>query len=489
MKKQLLTLLFFLAGYSATFTQTTPKPCATPGAKTEWLKRYQQNPDAFPKSNERMYVDVTVHILGNDNGQGYYSLTKTLNAFCELNEDFEDSDIQFVLKDILYHNSTYFNSHQEFEPGYEMMYTYNVPNTLNCYIVQDPAGACGYSIYGVGIALKTTCINAGDNTWAHEAGHALSLPHTFSGWESYDHNYNLPAPAFVFGNEVERKDGSNCQQAGDGFCDTPADYLNYRWGCDLNNNSTTSQKDPTGVSFLSDGTFFMSYSLDACSSRFSEEQSAAMRANLLDDNEHLLSDDVPGQPITGDITLSAITPAQGGMAPNPNDVTLSWEPVPNATHYVVQLNPFSFFSAVVNQFIVEGTSLNVTGLLANRTYHWRVRPFNNIYTCASFSNSQYFTTGAVTGTTDLSNTGALQVYPNPVGKGQLLKLRASEIMQGPASITLSTIAGSQVWRATPSLTAGDQVLELDIEKLAAGAYVLKVVQDNSQWQTKLIIQH
>jgi hypothetical protein len=488
MKKQLLTLLFFLAGYSATFAQTAPKPCATPAVKSEWLKRYQQNPAAFPKSNERMYVDMTIHIMGNDDGQGYYSIAKTLNAFCELNEDFEQADIQFILKDILYHDATAFYSHQEFEPGYEMMYTYNVPNTLNCYIVEDPAGACGYSIYGVGIALKQTCINAGDNTWAHEAGHALSLPHPFYGWEGYDHNYNLPAPSFVYDNEVERIDGTNCQNAGDGFCDTAPDYLNYRWGCNNNSYSTTSQKDPNGVSFYSDGSLFMSYALDGCSYRFSDDQIAAMRANLLDDNEDLMSETQPGEPITADIVLAAITPAQGGSAPDPTAVTLQWEPIPNATHYVVQLNPFSFFSVVVNQFIVEGTSLTVDNLLANRTYHWRVRPFNNIYTCAPFSNAQQFTTGSVTGASDLSVEQLLSVYPNPIGKGQNLQLRASEMMQGPALITLSTVTGSKIWSSTPTLVKGDQEIEIDTEKLSAGAYVLRVIQDGNQWQTKLIIQ-
>lgn len=490
MKKQLITLLTLLAGFSViSAQQAAPKPCATPAFKSEWLKRYQQNPDAFPKSNGTMYVDMTIHIMGNDAGQGYFSIAKTLNAFCELNEDFEQADIQFIIKGILYHDNTEYYSHQEFEPGLEMMYTYNVPNTLNCYIVDDPAGACGYSAYGVGIALQKGCINTGDNTWAHEAGHALSLPHPFYGWEGYDHNYNLPAPAFVFGNEVERIDGSNCQNAGDGFCDTAPDYLNYRWGCDNNNNSVTSQKDPTGVSFYSDGSLFMSYSLDACSHRFSDDQIAAMRANLLDDNAALMSETQPDGIIDDNPVLTAVNPAQGGSAPNPNDVTLQWEPVPNATHYVLQLNPFSFFSVVVDQFIVEGTSLTVSGLLPNRTYHWRVRPFNNIYTCTSFTNSQQFTTGSVTSTDNPGENPALRIYPNPISKGQSLHLQIGEDMQGQALITLYTAAGAQVWSGTPTLAPGDQIIDLGIESLSSGIYLLRIIQDDRQWQSKLIIQH
>ncbi|MBL7793008.1 MAG: T9SS type A sorting domain-containing protein, partial [Saprospiraceae bacterium] len=33
-----------------------------------------------------------------------------------------------------------------------------------------------------------------------------------------------------------------------------------------------------------------------------------------------------------------------------------------------------------------------------------------------------------------------------------------------------------------------QEIEIDTEKLSAGAYVLRVIQDGNQWQTKLIIQ-
>jgi len=42
----------------------------------------------------------------------------------------------------------------------------------------------------------------------HEMGHVWGLPHTFAG------------------NGVENVDGSNCETAGDGICDTPADPYN-----------------------------------------------------------------------------------------------------------------------------------------------------------------------------------------------------------------------------------------------------------------------
>ncbi|NJK83013.1 MAG: hypothetical protein HC912_03550 [Saprospiraceae bacterium] len=48
--------------------------------------------------------------------------------------------------------------------------------------------------------MSKSCTGRGDHTWAHEIGHALSLNHTFYGWEaignidSTTYNFSLPAP-------------------------------------------------------------------------------------------------------------------------------------------------------------------------------------------------------------------------------------------------------------------------------------------------------
>ncbi len=80
--------------------------------------------------------------------------------------------------------------------------------------------------------------------------------------------------------EVEKMDFSNCYDSGDRFCDTRPDYLNYRWACAPDSLSVTVQKDPNGVEFRSDATLYMSYSLDVCSNRFTDEQIEAMRTNF-----------------------------------------------------------------------------------------------------------------------------------------------------------------------------------------------------------------
>jgi len=57
------------------------------------------------------------------------------------------------------------------------MFDLNIPNTINCYIVDFAAENCGYNLPYAGVVLDKDCLFPDDHTWAHEIGHNLSLPH------------------------------------------------------------------------------------------------------------------------------------------------------------------------------------------------------------------------------------------------------------------------------------------------------------------------
>jgi len=140
-------------------------------------------------------------------------------------------------------------------------------------------------------------------------------------------NYNEPAPEkvtydytyfqdtlildtlIVDTTYVEKIDGSNCTFAADGFCDTKPDYIASRWNCDENSNGFTEQTDPNGEKFYSDGSLFMSYALDNCSNRFTEDQIAAMRANLIDEKPSYLGNENVIDPIP-DGEVAVVTPEE-----------------------------------------------------------------------------------------------------------------------------------------------------------------------------------
>ncbi|MCD8566524.1 MAG: hypothetical protein LRY36_01130 [Alphaproteobacteria bacterium] len=109
--------------------------------------------------------------------------------------------------------------------------------------------------------LQKGCMQANNMTFRHEMGHYLNLPHTFYGWEGENPpSIGQNAPSSIGGVPVERADGSNCANSGDGFCDTPADYLSDRWSCQFDRH----YYDPVGQQITVDEKNYMSYSFDGC---------------------------------------------------------------------------------------------------------------------------------------------------------------------------------------------------------------------------------
>lgn len=502
MTRQLL-LLFLLVcttGISAFAQETVIAPCGSVGGRSAWLQRYQSNPEAYPKSlNTTLYVPLTIHLVGTDDGQGYFSVARLLDALCTLNADYVEADIQFFIEgDIRYINNSFWNSHPSVLDGAEMMFANNVPNTLNCYFVSDPAGNCGYNLPYAGIAMRKACSNADDHTWAHEVGHALSLPHPFLGWEggvswddSVPHNFNDPAPLTVTYNYtyfkdtlildtliidtafVEFVDGSNCQIAADGFCDTSPDYLSDRWQCNANGQSNTVQTDPAGVQFRSDATLIMGYADDACSNRFTAEQIAAMQANLLDEKPELLYNQTPEPDITQAVTL--VSPDIGDLVPF-NQVELSWTPVENAMHYMIQVSRVaSFPGGITFEFVSETPFLSISELENNKTYYWRVRPYNRNHTCAGFSSSRYFQTGDVSAVSELNGIDRVKLMPNPLSSSAVplqVEFEASE--QTTLAIRLLATSGQVLALWNTRVSTGRQLMELAIpDQLAPGLYLIE----------------
>lgn len=447
MKKILLLLtLSCCIGYN-TFAQSSEDfhPCGTPAIKTDWLKKYQANRTAYPKTDVTYYIPVTIHIVGKETETGYFSVESVLAAFCTLNQDFAPADIQFYIEgDFNYINNNDYYEYSNFSTGNLMMDENDVPNTINSYIVLNPAGTCGYNYPGSGrVALNKGCLLPDDHTWAHEIGHDFSLPHTFFGWEYYDGavNYYEAAPATLDGSfEVEKVDGSNGYTSADGFSDTPADYLAFRWGCDDDNRSTQTQLDPDTVQFVSDGSFFMSYAGDNCMSRFSDEQTTAMRANIESERQNLLYNQEP-QPQLEVSDLIPISPLQDEVVPFFDEVTLEWEPIEGATHYFVEITPNAQFTFVLYKFIVDANSLTTTDLRRNRTYYWRISPFNKQYTCTEASSIFSFMTNDVTDIPIVEGLLNFNVMPNPISNGQELNLHFGMEKSLDLAINLYSMTG------------------------------------------------
>ena len=358
----------------------------------EWLRRYQKSPSDFSIDAKRLgmnYVPIKVHIVGDDNGDGYYSLEYLLNSICNLNEDYAPMNIYFYLwGEINYINNSNYYDHNAFYGGV-MFSAHNFSNMLNVYFVNDPDGACGYySPIMDAIAIKKSCQTSDDNTLTHEIGHYFSMPHTFYGWEG-------GTPALSDQEKVARTgSGSNCSQAADGFCDTDPDYLAYIWG--LSNCNSSVLYDPDSVAFQVDPTNFMSYAYDICQTKFSSQQQSAILANLVSQRPYLLNYSNPSE-FNIPQTVNIIGPLDGESGIPYNWVALQWDTLAGAIGYHVMVTETpSFVSSLIDTIVSE--SYLITELEEDESYRWKVKALYDGNTCATYNCTSFdcpeFTVGA-----------------------------------------------------------------------------------------------
>ncbi len=469
--------------------------CGTSNEKNHWLQHYLENKSQYQTENDEIIANMKLHILGNDNGTGYFLPVSILDALCTVSNDFEEANIKYYLSEwINYIPNTDWNNHMEFNPhGRDILIENYEYGFLNAYIATEAAGNCGYfwspgNNGEDGVIMAKSCTQPQDHTFAHELGHFLSLPHTFSGWEGSTYDPETPTiQQFPGWGSIENVNDPNCNNKADGFCDTPPDYLAYRWPCEQDNFSTVEQTDLGGNTFRSDGTLFMSYASDNCSSRFSPEQIDAMRANLQFQRSELILDDVTIEEVD-DSNMNLVYPAQDDLVPS-NSLTLTWDPVPGATMYLLELTRYPFTGVkIVNQF-VNDNSFTVMNLPAEKTLAYRIRPFNEGYFCTSWSDRTIFETFFVSSANEVDFVRNLSIYPSPAGQNDLLNIefQSTESVQD-AQLSLSDLTGKVLQATEVEILSGMNRFQLYPEGVSAGIYLLNIETEMGSLFQKVLIQ-
>lgn len=518
MKKSVLSVILTLLTFGIFAQQIGDlHPCGTPSYRSKWLKEYQANPAVYEtKDDEILYVPLTIHLLGWDNGTGYFSVPRLLDALCTLNEDFIEADMQFYIQgDFNYIANTAWNVHATVQEGAEMMFANNVENTINCYIVADPAGNCGYNLPYAGMAVAKSCADPADHTWAHEMGHQLALPHPFIGWEgghSYDgqaiSNFSEPAPDTVYIDYTyfqsyyvpidtliidtlltERLDGSNCTEAADGFCDTAPDYLAYRWNCNSEAESNVIQRDPNDETFRSDGTLIMSYANDACSYRFSPDQIAAMRANVIDEKPELIAENqMPGEEI-GEVVLSY--PVDSVGVGSSGGVLFDWEDTPGATGYVITVDAVLGSTGVTIKRLESDVSevFMPDDLIMGQTYRWTVRAYSGHYFCNEYYAEGLFYGQTILNTEEFIGLTKLTVQPNILTQGtSQLTVNAEILTDRNLSWTLTDLAGRTTGTGVLVTNGADSFSQrIEVENLLPGVYFFGISDGTAAAYRRIVV--
>lgn len=353
-----------------------------PDEMDSWLRNYvQQHPETELRAGTTYNIPVQFHLVGLDAGGGLLKLKQLFSDICLLNEQFASTGFHFYMYDwpnYIFNNLWY---NHDYANGSAMMIQNNVDEVVNIYLVGDPAGSCGYYTWGPdAIAVANSCAGDGNSTIAHELGHYFSMPHTFNGWEGETPDNPIPD------GDQEYMDGSNCNDVADYFCDTPPDYLSYRWPCPYTDNF----EDPDGVPIHPDSSLFMSYSYDECAGRFSNQQMNAMQDFVLDYRDYLINQPMP--PYVDLDTTELLFPFHQMQNVAPGYVWLRWRAVPGAEKYHLQLSRYNLAVFLNYDTIVEDTAILFLNLEANKTYRWNVKPLALNNACAEYTSMHMFLT-------------------------------------------------------------------------------------------------
>lgn len=459
------------------------------------------------------YLPVTIHNVSNTSGDGATDEELIYAFLCGLNNIYAAQDVQFFLNEPIRNLvSNFIDANSRSLQSSLIMLQQKSPNTINIYVGRStnfPGGTATTSFYDPNrdfVFLQQPMVSAAAKTEAHEIGHFLSLNHTFYGWEGVDAEATYGggnAPTYVTGDLVERVTrgaGANCSTAGDGFCDTEADYHSTDASAIPTCSFTPTVKDPTGATLNPDETNMMSYYMDNCVDNFSTEQQAAIAMNIA---SRTWATNTPPttQTVTG--VPTAVAPVNNATADISNStVRIDWDDIAGATWYYLEVYGTNIPGVWLPNtsdikfkgLVTTGNShydLATSGLTVGQRYAWRVKAMNPLSTCAN--KSTYFkfeATTAVTSIKDLSldQQMTLKVIEQPVTKSDIaLSIHTAEDVV--ASIALYSMDGRAVINLSKQMIAkGTNTLQLPASNLANGLYMAVLSTEKGNLQQKVILQ-
>lgn len=156
----------------------------------------------------------------------------------------------------------------------------------------------------------------------------------------------------------------------------------------------------------------------------------------------------------------------------------SWDPVPGADNYTLQVSTTSTFtvqSMVYNTAGLTTTSQQVNGLDPNTLYYWRVRSFSGT-TAGFFSVKFSFTTGTTIGVNEYFPMTGFTLFPNPAASG--ITLNGYMKISGSVDVQITDISGRALMQFPLNIATGSFSHYIDIEKLNSGIYFLEIRSGN-----------
>lgn len=460
---------------------------------TAHQKTLAENP-LSTRSGAPTYVPITFILVADDNGNGRAREEQTLDQLAELNEHYAPQEIIFYMDEIRYKDHTLVFTEPAHPTSVFQMKLVRDPNALNVYVTQsannnsgNPGQTLGYySPQNDWIVIRKDEFNSFNNTLSHEIGHFFALPHPHSGWECEPYDEDLhgnpvnsiwsPCNGAL---RVEFQNGTNCQIAGDRICDTNPDYnFGFGWsvGGDQCAEFTPQIMDPNGDVIDVVENNHMSYFIDCDEYMFTPDQQDIIMADYLSPGRaYLRTGYIPVlDPVNNEVFYNY--PINGEITPAFDNIELDWEDVPGATDYLVIVDRSQSFTLLPERFIVQESFLVIDELTPDRTYYWRLWPYNESRTGAGWAATQFFVTGISAAVPTIPSVERLDVYPNPVASSQSLHVGITAVDAFDADLVLYSLTGQEVAGQTAvRVEAGARTnIPMDIRKAEPGLYILKI---------------
>ncbi len=501
-KNLIVTLiLLFSVSYASLYAQSRIFQCGTSGEHAEgMIERLKANKKLIEDGliqlrNNTVYIPVKFHLVAQDDGSRRVKEANVLEMLCATNDDYADQNIQFYIKgDFNYiNNDEVFENHQATQRG---VMTFSRDNqALNVFLLervsQNPFVGGYYTNLYDWIVIRNSDVNS-SYVLTHEIGHFFTLPHPFRGWdnEAFEPSEEgEKAPLLSpLGIRVEKADGSNCEDAGDLICDTPADYNAFGSIC----NPPVSILDPDSLEISPDRRLFMSYF--QCEPRteyyFTPMQKELMAADLAAVRRRSLVNANPSTTAIVETTTTNIFPADESTVNINNGVRFEWAAVEHANRYLIEIDRLpNFSSPAFISFVANETSVVVDGLADDATYFWRVRPFNEYSVCQEFGQRSQFrtTTEMVTSVSNLESVQDWKVFPNPSAEGYFhLFLNSKSRIFG--DVIVSNSAGQEVMRLNnQSILPGENTIKINTNDWNAGLFTILFTTGEGYLYDKIVV--
>jgi hypothetical protein len=223
-------------------------------------------------------IPIVAHIVRRTNGSGGLTEAQLGNAITAVNGFYDDFHFRFIVCEIRYIDSdAIFNhtfSHLAETNGNPSssfntlsVTTRNVSRYLNMYFVPNSSTSWTWRPLADARRQHILMLNSQTTngvTPSHEIGHWLDLFHTHGSGDFTDELVN----------------GSNCSTAGDFVCDTPADP-NLSGVVNSSCVYTGTSVDANNQAFRPDTRNILSYSINTCRNRFTDDQIYRMQSAFL----------------------------------------------------------------------------------------------------------------------------------------------------------------------------------------------------------------